>query len=220
MKRGVTLTKRGVATLVAMLAGLAATGTALSVPAHAQVGYPPGPCTATVNAATVGAVSVGATFTVVLTPVCAWAPGAPVTVFVNGQVVATKLVGLGGTVSVSVTVLSATTLSIDDPVLVPAVCGTNAVSGVGGSSVAVGMVTQTVSFHLDCGSLAAQTVSRGFLSFTGANVLRWAGVAGGAMLIGALLVGVTRKRAKASGSPDPAPPARSAPPRAAYRRRR
>jgi hypothetical protein len=119
-----------------------------------------------------------------------------VTVSVNGQIVATKAAAATGSVSINLTVLSATTLSIDDPILVPAVCGQNTVTGLGGSSVANGMVTQVVMFNVDCASVANQAASRGFLSFTGANVLRWTGIALGLVMIGAFFVASSRKRAK------------------------
>jgi len=192
------LTRRPVAALAAMLAGLAATGAGLGTPAHAQVGYPPGPCTATVNTTAAGTLRIGATVTITLTPLCAFTVGGAVNVTVNGLVVATKVATAGGTVSITVTALSATTLSIDDPVLVPAVCGPNTVTGVGPSAAANAMVTQTVSFGLDCTTVAAQTVSRGFLSFTGANILRWSAIALGAVVVGGLIVGATRRWSKAA----------------------
>lgn len=177
----------------------------MAVPAQAQVGYPPGPCTATVNASAAGTVAVGAVLTITLAPVCAWAPGSLVTVTVNGQVVLTKPSGLNGAVTVSVTAVSASTLSIDDPVLVPAICGTNTVTGTGTSPTASAPATQTVTFGLNCASVVSQTGSRGLLSFTGANLLRWTGIALGLVLVGALVLVPSRKRAKVAGADSVGP---------------
>ncbi len=181
-----------VGALVAVIAAVSST----AGPARAQVGYPPGPCTATVNVSAMGPVAVGAVFDVVLRPLCAWTPGLPVSVTINGQFVVAKLAGPDGTVSINVTVLSTTTLSIDDPILVPATCGNNMVTGVGPSSVAGTTVTQSLGFTLDCTSVFTTSQKRGLLAFTGAALLRWAGVAAAIVIGGAALVSVARRRGR------------------------
>ena len=121
-------------------------------PAPAQTtGYPPGPCTAVTGSQHVGSVNVGQRFVVQVAPTCLFTPGAPITVTVNGVDIPGKTAEPGGFVLVEVTVVSATQLSIDDPVLTPAFCGTNSVTARGASSTAQGGIsTQTATFTLNC----------------------------------------------------------------------
>lgn len=71
--------------------------------------------------------------------------------------------------------------------------------GVGESQVANGTVTNTVAFGIDCGSVAM--ARREFLSFTGANLLRWSAVALALFVMGALIVAVSRKRRVTTARP-------------------
>lgn len=121
-----------------------------AAPALAQTGYPPGPCTAVVGNQFAGNVTIGQTFSVTLTPNCVFTGAGSVSVTVNGVPVGTKTASANGTISVTVTVLSATQLSIDDPVIVPANCGTNTISATGPSTVAGGPVTQNANFTVSC----------------------------------------------------------------------
>ena len=163
--------------------------------ANAQTGYPPGPCAPAVSLAAGGSVAVGSTFTVVLAPICVWTPGTAVTVAVNGLTVATKTATASGTVTVTVRALSSSTLEIDDPVTVPAVCGTNTVAGTGASTVAGLAVTHTVSFVLVCpATVVASRTTAGALAFTGANLIRWSLVAIALLLAGVVIVSTVRKR--------------------------
>lgn len=137
-------------------AGLVALLATLFVPfavpaAQAQTGYPPGPCTATVSASALGSATVGSTITLTLQPTCVWTPNSQVQVTVNGESVGTKIANANGFVTVSITVLDDETLSVDDPVIVPAICGTNTVIGRGTSTVASGnVVTHQATFTLVC----------------------------------------------------------------------
>ena len=168
--------------------------------AGAQTGYPPGACTATVGSQDAGAHAIGSSFSVVLAPTCALSPGALVSIVVNGQAVGTKAAAANGTVTVNVTVASATQLIINDPVTVAGQCGTNTIVATGPSAAAGGAtVTQTATFTVLCptGVAVATPVSRGRVAFTGANVLRWGAVALVLLAVGALLVVADRRRAKA-----------------------
>ncbi|HUQ62857.1 MAG TPA: LPXTG cell wall anchor domain-containing protein [Acidimicrobiales bacterium] len=127
-----------------------------------------------------------------LVPACAWDQGANIAVTVNGQSVGTKLPGADGAVTVTVTVVSATELSIDDPVSAPASCGTNTVSGVGQSSVGGGAVTGSSTFTLNCPAGAAQTGSP--LARTGATIGNWSGTAVALVVSGLGLVALSRRR--------------------------
>jgi hypothetical protein len=70
---------------------------------------------------------------------------------VNGTPVGTKVADANGFVRVTITVLSTLQLSVDDPVIVPAICGQNTVTATGFSNVANGNVTHTATFTLNCG---------------------------------------------------------------------
>lgn len=182
-----------VAAMVALVGGVLV----MAGSASAQTGYPPGPCAATVSAANIGNFNVGTTFTVTLSPTCAWTAGTPVTVTVNGQDVGIKNAVLDGTVAVTVRIVSATLLEIDDPVEVPAICGLNTVVASGASTVAQANVVHTVNFGVVC---PAQAVRSG-IAFTGANILRMAAAALVAVLLGSMLVSANRKRRQRVAEP-------------------
>ncbi len=172
--------------------------------ASGQTGYPPGACAVLTGVQDVGSVAIGQRFIVQLAPTCVFAAGAPVTVTVNGIDIPGKVANASGFVLVDVTVISATQLSIDDPVLTPARCGTGANSVVarGPSTVAGGaIVSQTATFSINCAAAVPATpatpVSGGRLALTGANMLRWAGIALALAVTGSLLVVTTRRRASA-----------------------
>lgn len=177
--------------------GLIALYTLVAPTAHAQTsGYPPA-CTTTASASALGSASIGSTITLQLQPTCAWTPGSAVEVVVNGQGVGTKTADANGFVTVTITVLSATSLSVDDPVIVPTVCGTNTVTGRGTSTVASGaVVTHQATFTVACGAAtpAAGATPTARVAFTGANVSRWAAVALAALVGGALLLVAGRRR--------------------------
>ena len=188
---------RAVTALAVLLGGI---GTVLAPAAGAQTGYPPGPCTATIGSQDAGAHAVGTSFTVVLSPTCAFSAGALVNIVVNGQAIGTKAASANGTVTVNVTVASATQLVINDPVTVAGQCGTNTIVATGPSAAAGGAtVTQTATFTVLCptGVAVPTPVARGRVAFTGANVLRWGAVALVLLAVGALLVVADRRRAKA-----------------------
>ena len=185
---------------MAVLVGLTSAVLLVIVPpASAQTGYPPGPCTAVTGTQDVGGVNVGQRFVVQLAPTCLFTPGASVTVTVNGVDIPGKVAEANGTVLVDVTVVSATQLSIDDPVLTPAICGTNTVTARGPSRTAQGGVsTQTATFRLNCPIVPAvatpATPIPGRLSLTGGNVLRYVAVALTLLVAGSMAVTVTRRR--------------------------
>lgn len=188
---------QAMAVLVAAIGGLLF----LAAPAApAQTGYPPGLCTATTGTQNVGTVEIGQRFVVQLAPTCLFTPGAAVTVTVNGVDIPGKTAEASGVVLVDVTVVSATQLSIDDPVLTPAFCGANTITARGPSTTAQGGIsTQTATFTINCPaagvpSAGVATPVGGRLSLTGANSLR-VGVAALALVAaGAMLVVVTRRR--------------------------
>lgn len=190
---------------VAVLVGLVTAAVLLVAPAAtAQTGYPPGPCTAVAGSQNVGSVNLGQTFVLQVAPTCLFTPGATITIAVNGVDIPGKRSEPGGFVLVTVTVVSATQLSIDDPVLVPAICGTNSVTARGPSSTAQGGVsTQTATFTVNCpagGTAATPTAGTatpvaGRLSLTGANTLRFVAMALALMVTGAFALVVTRRRA-------------------------
>jgi len=166
-------------------------------PATAQTGYPPGLCTPVSGTQNVGTVNIGQRFVVQLAPTCLFTPGAAVTVTVNGVNIPGKTAE-GGIVLVDITVLSATQLSIDDPVLTPAFCGVNTVVASGPSQVAQGGTsTQTATFTLNCPSVPVAAVvagGGGLLSRTGASSLLYGAVALALMAAGSLAVIATRRR--------------------------
>ena len=97
-----------------------------------------------------GTFAVGQRFILPISSPCSFVPGSPVTVTVNGGDIPGKTADANGFVMVDITILSGTQLSIDDPVLVPALCGVNTVS-VTGMSVASGARTnQTATFTAAC----------------------------------------------------------------------
>ena len=173
--------------------------------ASPQTGYPPGLCTAVSGTQDVGTVEIGQRFVVQVAPTCLFTPGTAVTVTVNGVDIPGKTAEPGGFVLVDVTVVSATQLSIDDPVLTPAFCGTNTVTARGASSSAQGGIsTQTATFTLNCPAPApggggipgagVATPVAGRLSLTGADSLRVAVAALALVAAGSMLVVVTRRR--------------------------
>ncbi len=191
---------RAMAVLVGLLGGIVLL---VAPPASAQTGYPPGDCTVLTDTQDVGTVSIGQTFVLQLAPTCAFTPGTPVTVTVNGVNIPGKVANANGAVTVEITVVSATQLSIDDPVLTPANCGVNTVTASGPSSAAGGqVVTQTANFNLDCGATTTggtttgpATPVTGRLSLTGGNTLRWIAIAAALLAFGSLFVVAARRRA-------------------------
>lgn len=179
-------------TMLLSATGTVAIAAVVASPAAAQTGYPPGPCTTTASSQMAGTFAVGAVITVEINPVCAFTPGTIAAVEVNGVLVANKTVTLSGIVSVGVTVLSRTQLSIDDPVIVPAVCGTNTITGRGPSAAAGTMVTDTVMVNVDCGGTSA--VRSSLLARTGAFIGRTAGIAAVLVALGAALAVPARRR--------------------------
>jgi hypothetical protein len=156
-----------------------------------QTCYPIGSCPApppcTVGNVNAGNVSVGQTVTFTL---CGdFAPGASVTVTVNGVLAITKT-PTNGAVVVVVTVVSQTLLAVDDPVNVAAVCGINTVTATGATATG-GTGNSTGTFNLLCTST---TTTKGGLAFTGANVMRFVLAALALIVIGALLVFFQRRR--------------------------
>ena len=186
------------AALVVLLGGMLVL---VAPAASAQTGYPPGLCTTVSGSQDVGSVNIGQRFVVQLAPTCLFTPGTPVTVTVNGVDIPGKTAEPGGFVLVDVTVLSATQLSIDDPVLTPAFCGTNTVTARGASRTAQGgIATQTATFTLNCpaasgiGTAPVATPVAGRLSLTGANSLRYAALALALVVAGSLALVITRRR--------------------------
>ena len=194
---------------MAVLVGLVSAVTLLVVsPARAQTGqYPPGLCTAVVGSQDVGSVNIGQRFVLQIAPTCLFTPGTPVTVTVNGVDIPGKTAEPGGFVLVDITVLSATELSIDDPVLTPAFCGTNTVTARGASTSAQGGVsTQTANFTLNCpagtgsgtGTASPASPVAGRLSLTGANTMRFVAIALTLMAAGSLALVFSRRRRAAA----------------------
>jgi hypothetical protein len=183
------------------VAGLATLVTGMLVmlapAAQAQTGYPPGACTAVTGIQDVGTVTVGQRFVLQLAPTCLFTPGAPVTVTVNGVDIPGKVAEPGGFVLVDITVVSASQLSVDDPVLTPAICGVNTVTARGASSTAQGGIsTQTATFTLNCPLPSAQVAQpvQGRLSLTGSNSVQIAVVALALVTAGSIAVLLTRRR--------------------------
>ncbi len=185
--------------LAALLGFLGGMLLLMAPPVSAQTGYPPGPCTVFTGAQDVGSVAIGQRFTIQLAPTCVFTAGAPLTVTVNGIDIPGKVSDANGFVLVDVTVVSATQLSIDDPVLTPARCGTsaNTVVARGPSTVTGGIpVSQTATFTLNCAAAVPATpVSGGRLALTGANLMRWAAIAVALAAIGSVFVVSARRRA-------------------------
>ncbi len=209
-----------VTALVGLVGGLLMV---LAPGALAQTGYPPGACTVLAATQDVGAVSVGQTFRVQLAPPCVFTTGASVSVTVNGVTVTGKVATSNGFVAVTITAVSATQLSVDDPTITPAVCGVNTVTARGPSTVAGGQaVTQTATFTLICSGAATTgaattgtattgaattgvatsgpaTPSTGRLSLTGVNSLRLLAIALALVAIGSMFVIASRRRAASRG---------------------
>ena len=186
---------------MAALVGLVGAMMLLVAPAaSAQTGYPPGQCTAVTGSQNVGSVTIGQRFVLQVAPTCLFTPSAAVTVTVNGVDIPGKTAEPSGVVLVDITVVSATQLSIDDPVLTPAICGINTVTARGPSSSAQGGVSnQTAHFTLTCppsgpATAGPATPVAGRLSLTGANTLRYTAIALTLMIAGALALVVTRQR--------------------------
>ena len=194
---------------MAVLVGLVGAVMLLVAPAaSAQTGYPPGQCTAVVGSQNVGSVNVGQRFVLQVAPTCLFTPGTQITVTVNGVDIPGKTAEPGGFVLVDITVISATQLSIDDPVLTPAICGTNSVTARGASSSAQGGIsTQTATFTLNCpapsgpGTAGVATPVAGRLSLTGANTLRYTAVALALVVAGSLALVTTRRRRAFASQP-------------------
>lgn len=168
-------------------------------PASAQTGYPPGPCVSVTGTQDVGSVTIGQRFIVQLAPTCVFTAGAAITVTVNGVNIPGKVAEASGVVLVDITVVSATQLSVDDPVITPAICGVNTITARGPSATAQGGVaTQTATFTLNCPVVPAAaspaTPIPGRLSLTGANTLRMLAVALALMVSGSMAVVVARRR--------------------------
>jgi hypothetical protein len=178
---------------------------AVAPAASAQTGYPPGPCTVVSGTQNVGNVAVGQRFVLQLAPTCLFTPGTPVTVTVNGVTIPGKVANAGGVVLVDITVVSATQLSIDDPVMTPAICGTNTAVATGGSQTAQGGIsTQTATFTLTCPAVAVPVVAASagggatvvqgqLLSRTGADTVRAVAVALALVAAGTMALVVTRR---------------------------
>ncbi len=177
---------------------------AMAPAASAQTGYPPPACSPADTVIDAGTHAVGETFTIRLAPLCLWDPGSAVATTVNGQSVGTKVADAGGGINVAVTVVSATQLSIDDPVVVAGRCGGNNASGVGPSATAGASVRATANFSIRCEGAAAAPrparAARSGVAFTGANVLRWGAVALALLGVGAVLVIGARRRRGAAGN--------------------
>ena len=189
---------QAMAVLVSLVSGLVLL---VAPAASAQTGYPPGLCTTVTGTQNVGSVNVGQRFVLPVAPVCLFTAGTPVTLTVNGVDIPGKTAEAGGVVLVDITVVSASQLSIDDPVLTPAFCGTNTVTARGGSSTAQGGIsTQTATFTINCpatpapGTAGVATPVPGRLSLTGANTMRYTAVALTLMVAGSLALVVTRRR--------------------------
>lgn len=180
--------------LAALVGGMLAM---LAPAAQAQTGYPPGVCTAVTGTQDVGGVTVGQRFVLQLAPTCLFTPGAPITVTVNGVSIPGKVAEPGGFVLVDITVVSATQLSVDDPVLTPAVCGVNTATARGPSRTAQGGIsTQTATFTLTCplpSAQVAQPVQRR-LSLTGSNSVQLALGALALVTAGSIAVLLARRR--------------------------
>jgi hypothetical protein len=180
----------------AVLALALASAVVVLTPSPALPQAYPQPCNVLSGTQVLGDVRVGDTFTFQLAPQCTFTVGASATVDVNG-VVFTKAVNASGFVEVTVRVVSENLLEVNPQA--PARCGTNTISATAPSAVAGGQpVTQTAVFNLLCGAAPrAATPVRGRLSLTGTDVLPWAAAALALLVVGALLVTASRRRASA-----------------------
>ncbi len=192
-----------VAALVAFIGGAALL---VASPAMAQTpGYPP-TCNPVDGVQDAGSHQIGETFKANLLPVCLFNPGSNVNVTVNGQAVGAKVAAADGSITVTVRVVSATELAIEDPVSVSGQCGPNTIVGNGPSATAGRNVTQTANFTVICpgvngpgGNGGAVTPVKGSVAFTGANIAKWALVALVLIGVGGLLVALNRRRGHAEG---------------------
>ncbi len=187
--------------MAALLGLIAVSALLVAPPVSAQTGYPPGLCTTISGTQSVGNVTIGQRFVLQVAPTCLFTPGAAITVSVNGVDIPGKTAEPGGFVLVDITVLSATQLSIDDPVLTPAICGTNTVTARGPSPTAQGGIsTQTATFVLTCPAVpVVATPTQGILSRTGANSLRYGAVALALVAAGSMALVATRRRRAGGG---------------------
>jgi hypothetical protein len=147
----------------------------------------------------VGTVNIGQRFVLQMAPTCLFTPGQAVSVTVNGVTIPGKVANAGGVVLVGITVVSASQLSVDDPTITPAVCGTNNVTAVGPSAAAQGgTAAQAATFTLLCPTTPIVTTSAipilGQLSRTGADTLRLVAIAFALLLSGAAVVVSARRR--------------------------
>jgi hypothetical protein len=154
-----------------------------------------GGCASLSGTQDVGSVTIGQTFRLQVAPTCVFRAGVTLTVTVNGVSIPGKVANASGATIVTITVVSATQLSVDDPVLVAARCGVNTVTARGPSDVANGQdVTQTANFTLVCPTATPATPVQGRLSLTGANVARMVAGALALVMMGSLFVVATRRR--------------------------
>jgi hypothetical protein len=197
---------------IALLAMTAAAVFSLVPAASAQTGSGIGACTVVTGTQDVGTVQVGQQFVLQVAPTCSFNVGAVLTVTVNGVSVLGKVANVNGQVLITITAISATQLSIDDPTITPAVCGVNTVTVTGPSSASnTGVATQSATFTLTCGAatttvttiagavaVTAATPSSGTLSRTGADTVRAVAVALALLAIGSMAVVATRRRRASS----------------------
>lgn len=175
----------------------------LATPANAQP-YPPGPCVSPSSGAA-GSVGIGGTINIALTPGCGWTPGAALNVAVNGTGIPGKTANAAGGANVVITVVSATQLSVDDPVAAPGQCGTNTVTASGPSTVARGGTSvHTTTFTVLCaaqqgGITPGQAARTSRVALTGANLVRWGAIALGLIVVGAVFLAADRRKARARG---------------------
>ncbi|MDQ4131951.1 MAG: hypothetical protein M3179_01835 [Actinomycetota bacterium] len=189
--------RKAVCAIGAACAMVASVLLTLVVPAEAQP-YPPGPCVSP-SAGAAGSVGVGGTLNVALTPGCAWTPGAALSVSVNGTNIPGKTANAAGSANVSITVVSTTQLSVDDPVAAPGRCGPNTVSASGPSRVAAGgTAVHNVTFTVLCPGVTPSAVTKtSRVALTGANLARWSAIGLGLIIIGAVFVTADRRKARA-----------------------
>jgi hypothetical protein len=180
--------------LLAMGAALLSASPAASQAATTTTTPYPGQACNRNSTSDLGTMAVGQVRTFTLTPNCVFTNGTPVTKSVNGTNVGTQNASAAGSVTVEVNAVSQTQLSIDDPVIVPAVCGTNRIVATGASAAAGGAtVTHTGTFTLTC---AATGTPPGGLSRTGQNLVRWSIAAAALIAVGAFLVIADRRRGR------------------------
>jgi hypothetical protein len=111
-----------------------------------------------------------------------------VTANVNGTGGLAKTADSNGCIHITVQITSQTSGVLGDPVNVSVVCGSNTVTGTGGS------VTSTGTFTLTCPVAAPAAAPTSRVAFTGANILRWSLAAAALLGIGVLMVWGSRRR--------------------------